>query len=38
VDLRGHSQVEDDDLNEQVIDMFTTFIPTYEDVFKSSKR
>jgi len=38
VDLRGHSQVEDDDLNEQVTDMFTTFIPVYEDVFKSSKR
>jgi len=38
VDLRGHSQVQDDDLNEQVTDMFTTFIPAYEDVFKSSKR
>lgn len=25
VDLRGHSQVEDDDFNEQVTDMFTTF-------------
>lgn len=37
VDLRGHSQVEDDDLNEQVTDMFTTFIPAYEDVFKISK-
>ena len=30
--------MEDDDLNEQVTDMFTTFIPAYEDVFKSSKR
>ena len=38
VDLRGHSQLEDDDLNEQVTDMFTSFIPAYEDVFKSSKR
>jgi len=37
VDLRGHSQVQDDNLNEQVTDMFTTFIPAYEDVFKSSK-